>query len=353
MNKTLISIIFSAALALSACGGGGGGGSDDSPTAPTTGAPFDASHLTAINANQIDRATAGQGVTAAIVDIGFQPQHDEFPGSPMLINVTGGDHDEGFRDHGTGVASMMIGQNLGVAPQTRLLFFNRGTATVSNPDSAGTTAGTVAGINAAIAENPAVIQISSRLAAQDSVRDAIQSATDAGIVVVVAAGNSGTGLTDWFAEAADARYSNSVIVVGAFDRRTGDLASNSNIATIEGTSEISPIFLSAPAGFVCSANDQEGAVGDQVRTCSDTRVSPPSTNGAVSGYTFSGGTSLAAPQVGGAAVLINQIRPDLSAAEIVQVLLSTATDVGAPGTDGINGAGLLNVAAALALAENS
>ncbi|MEM1379531.1 MAG: S8 family serine peptidase [Pseudomonadota bacterium] len=62
------------------------------------------------------------------------------------------------------------------------------------------------------------------------------------------------------------------------------------------------------------------------------------------------GTSLAAPQVAGAAALIQSkwewLQHDAYAT--TEILLETATDLGAPGTDEIYGRGLLNVEAALA-----
>ena len=62
------------------------------------------------------------------------------------------------------------------------------------------------------------------------------------------------------------------------------------------------------------------------------------------------GTSLAAPQVAGAAALIQSRWEWLQnyAAETADILLESATDLGAPGVDEVYGRGLLNVEAALA-----
>lgn len=56
------------------------------------------------------------------------------------------------------------------------------------------------------------------------------------------------------------------------------------------------------------------------------------------------GTSFAAPRVTGAAALVKQKFPNLTSAQIKQVLLQTATDIGAPGVDEIYGYGKLNIA---------
>jgi len=65
------------------------------------------------------------------------------------------------------------------------------------------------------------------------------------------------------------------------------------------------------------------------------------------GYSRQWGTSLAAPHVAGAAALVAQRFPYMSMAQVRQVLLGTATDVGDEGVDEIFGYGLLNVGAAV------
>ena len=59
------------------------------------------------------------------------------------------------------------------------------------------------------------------------------------------------------------------------------------------------------------------------------------------------GTSFAAPLIAGAAALILQKWPMLTAMQVANILFASATDLGAPGVDPIYGHGLLNVNAAL------
>ena len=59
------------------------------------------------------------------------------------------------------------------------------------------------------------------------------------------------------------------------------------------------------------------------------------------------GTSMAAPMVSGAAAVVKGAYPNLTARQVVDILLRTATDLGAPGTDPVYGHGLLNLARAL------
>ena len=60
-----------------------------------------------------------------------------------------------------------------------------------------------------------------------------------------------------------------------------------------------------------------------------------------------GGTSIAAPLVSGAALLLKSLRPAATHAEIRTALRATAVDKGTPGEDDQFGAGLLDVHAAL------
>ena len=59
------------------------------------------------------------------------------------------------------------------------------------------------------------------------------------------------------------------------------------------------------------------------------------------------GTSYASPRVAGAAALVRHKFPNLASAQLKQVLLQTATDLGATGVDSTFGHGKLNIAGAL------
>ncbi|MCK5040728.1 MAG: S8 family serine peptidase [Sphingomonadales bacterium] len=62
---------------------------------------------------------------------------------------------------------------------------------------------------------------------------------------------------------------------------------------------------------------------------------------------FLDGTSFAAPHVAGAAAILFDRWPTLTAKQVADILLSTATDLGDPGTDAIYGRGMLNLAEAI------
>ncbi|MEL7218360.1 MAG: S8 family serine peptidase, partial [Pseudomonadota bacterium] len=64
--------------------------------------------------------------------------------------------------------------------------------------------------------------------------------------------------------------------------------------------------------------------------------------------TLFSGTSFATPQVAGAVAILAQAFPNLTANEIVEILLDTARDAGAAGDDAVFGTGILDIAAAIA-----
>src|SRR5207244_5053579 len=63
-------------------------------------------------------------------------------------------------------------------------------------------------------------------------------------------------------------------------------------------------------------------------------------------YTIMNGTSMATPHVSGALALVWSLAPNVSADHVRNVLLSTATDLGAPGFDTDYGFGLVNALSA-------
>lgn len=65
------------------------------------------------------------------------------------------------------------------------------------------------------------------------------------------------------------------------------------------------------------------------------------------GYKSEAGTSMAAPTVSGVAALVKEAFPWFTARDLQQTLLTTATDLGAPGVDEVYGWGLVNAAKAV------
>jgi subtilisin family serine protease len=161
---------------------------------------------------------------------------------------------------------------------------------------------------------------------------AVQAASDAGVLVVAAAGNGGSdgiGRSDGID--IPARFP-SAIAVGSVDRPD----SSGEIVRSRFSDYGLELELVAP-GAESSGWDGEPLEG-LVSTWPGDR------------YTSLPGTSMASPLVAGAAALVWSANPGLTAEELRRILQETAVDLGEPGRDEEFGYGLLDVAAALRVA---
>ncbi|MFD3806088.1 S8 family peptidase [Streptomyces sp. NPDC058611] len=135
----------------------------------------------------------GAGVTAYILDTGIDHQHAEFGGPDATRAAFGFDAVDDGRNgqdcngHGTHVAGTVAGQTYGVARKASLV-----SVRVLGCDGQGTVSGILAGLDwvAKNAEQPAVLNASLGGDRSDAVDNAANAVTDAGVLPVVAAGNS-------------------------------------------------------------------------------------------------------------------------------------------------------------------
>ena len=353
-------------LLLAACGGGGGGVNSTpappvatvptpvptptpvpAPTPPPAPTPaptptptptgFDTAEyratVGAVSLNALaayNRGATGAGVAIGIIDSGIDLASDEF-GSRVLSSSQSVASNATLDDeggHGTAVAFTAAGRRNGagthgVAFDADLIVLRAdrpGTCITEKTDDSegGCRFGSDAiarGVDAARAGGARVVNIS--LGGSDmpqTLRDAIGRATAAGIIVVIAAGNDGTANPDAFtAVANDAAVSRGLVVIA------GSVGASDAIST-----------FSDRAGT--SAAQYLAAVGERVRA--------PDQNGTPLLWS---GTSFAAPQISGAVALLAQAFPNLSGAQIVELLFRTARDAGETGTDAIYGRGVLDI----------
>ena len=351
-----------ACIAASACGGNGGGSGGGivspppSPPLPPPPPPppnFDTVEfrnqfgLDDINAlAAYDAGADGSGVIVSIIDTGIDVDNPEFAGRirpesadlladnemvPGLTDSRPGDgsfQDED--DHGTPIASIIGAARddvavHGVAPETELLIFRVDDNTDNEAGLLGPAISEAVERSATIGAGVINMSFGSDdPASRNAFRQVFEFTSAADIVVAIAAGNTtpaGASEPDQSAlGAVDLTGAPTVIVVGAYDSFANGIASFSDRA-----GEAQDIYLVAP--------------GVRIPT---TRVGT-----AVGATETFSGTSAAAPHVAGAAALVRSLWPQLSAAEVVEILLDSATDLGAPGTDPIFGRGLLNVGAAV------
>lgn len=370
MTMARVRLVQSAALAgflaTTACGGGGGGvASTPTPTPAPTPTPtpvptqtptptptqsgFDTSEyratVGAVSANALvayNNGGTGRGIKVGVIDSGLDLTSDQFTGrvDAASANVAGGSTYDDQDGHGTAVAFTIAGVRNGTGTQG--MAFDA-TVIIARADTPGTCANTTGpdagcsfddaniakGIDLAINAGARVINMSlGGEAPSAALIAAVGRATAKGVIIVISAGNDGTdavkGKTpDPFGagivDSANAR--NLVILagsVGANNNRTPGADAISDFSNRAGSGPEAQFYLAA--------------VGESVRApCNDTQVCLWS------------GTSFSAPQIAGAAALLAQAFPTLSGAQIVQILLTSARDAGATGTDAVYGRGVLDL----------
>jgi subtilisin family serine protease len=130
--------------------------------------------------------TTGAGVTAYIIDTGIRTSHNEFGGRALPGFDAFGGNSEDCNGHGTHVAGTVGGAVYGVAKEVTLVAVR-----VLDCNGSGTWSGVVAGMDwvAAQASGPAVANMSLGGGSSTAVNDAVTRMVNAGVPVVVAAGN--------------------------------------------------------------------------------------------------------------------------------------------------------------------
>ncbi|MEO7276598.1 MAG: S8 family peptidase [Sphingomicrobium sp.] len=281
--------------------------------------------LTAYNAG-----ATGQGVKIGIVDSGINPALSDFAGriDPASGDVAGtrGVSDEG--GHGTAVSSVAAGarNNSGVMG----VAFNA-IIVSERADQVGSCASKdgcsfyddaiAAGIDAARLAGVKVINMSlGGSAPGPDLLAAMRRAVDAGIVLVIAAGNDSTANPDLFALNPAKQFDGSVIIAGSI----GVLGSNNTI----------------DSSLISTFSDRAGTGAAWYLTALGLDDRAPDQNGTP--YLWSG-TSFSAPTISGAVALLAQAFPNLTGKQIVQLLFNSADDLGDAGVDSIFGHGRLNI----------
>lgn len=230
----------------------------------------------------------GAGVYAFIVDTGIRPDHVDF-GGRVVAGYTAINDGVGTNDcdgHGTHVAGTVGGATWGVAKSVTLV-----PVRVLDCAGSGSWAGVIAGVDwlaGRTALRPAVANMSLGGGVSSSVNAAVARAVDAGVTVVVAAGNSNTNACN-SSPASEPK----ALTVGA-------TASNDARASYSNFGSCLDLF--APGSSITSS----------------WYTGPEDTN------TISG-TSMASPHVAGAAALVLAENPSATPAQVGQSLIGSAT----------------------------
>jgi subtilisin family serine protease len=309
----------------------------------------------------------GQGIGVAVVDSGIAPHSALAQSVVANVNfVTGDSQTTDTFGHGTHVAGIIAGNPAsasgvtqeyvgGIAPGATLV-----NVRVLGADGSGLTSDVIAGIEWVVANrelyNIRVINLSlghpvTEGCSTDPLCEAVNQAVQAGIVVVVAAGNTGAApdgstILGGISSPGTSPYA---ITVGALDTWGTVDRSDDTVATFSSRGPtpydlaVKP-DLAAPGTLIVSL---EAAGAFLPTTYPSIHVAGSGNNA----YMYLSGTSMAAPMVTGGVALLLQGSPDLSPAQVKFALQSGATAMTDGGLMGA-GAGSVNFWASRQTAVN-
>jgi len=390
--------ILSLPLILNACGGGGSGssGSTVDTTCTTSTSSFCTSEF---NANYglvttkayeaFDDGYDGDGIKVAVLDGGFDTGHADLDANIITgydeedddNTPNAGSHNTTMGGHGTHVAGIIAAEKngtgmMGIAYNASIMpikiFQDSGTfvtgginnsidyatdngaiALNNSWGSARTVSATCGGISC-WAYAPAESTTGGFTSAE---RTAWASVASDNNVAVWAAGNDGnnsaTGEMQFYytSNNADAgKYSAQVVkdagIISYVNRSSREAQYGVNASAV------------AENWLNVVALDNTNTIASYSNGCGNTKAyciaapgssiySTVPTDLVASGYDTYNGTSMAAPHVSGAIAVMKEKWPSLTGAQIVDLIIGSATDLGASGVDEVYGVGMLNMAGAM------
>ena len=238
----------------------------------------------------------GTGVKAYIIDTGIRATHTDFGGrvGTGFTSITDGQGTNDCQGHGTHVSGTVGSSTWGVAKNVQLI-----PVRVLNCQGSGTNAGVIAGVDWVTANNSgaAVANMSLGGGASATLDTAIRNLHNAGVTVVVAAGNE----TQNACNVSPAREPTAITVAST---TTADAFSSfSNFGTC--------VDIAAPGSSITS-----------------TWITNDTATNTISG------TSMASPHVAGAAALYLSANPTATPAQVVSALTTNASSGRLTGVQG-------------------
>ena len=300
-------------------------------------------NLDVVGAERLWPVTRGEGVTIAVLDNGFYPDHED-----LAANVVGqydaGDGKSSVRatraacgTHGThvaGIAAAVADNGIGVAgaaPGAGLLLVDLDYET--RPGCPMDSASLIRGLDYVVnggAPRAQVVNMSIGTPSDlgRATRDALVAAQRAGLVLVGAAGNTQcSGGRDTFVPVSYPAAYPEVWAIGATDPGNGRACYS---------------HVGGELRFVAPGGDSSYDSGrfDAVYSTDHDPVAGQDT------YGWMEGTSMAAPLVSGVVALLWSAVPSATPEELLQALIAGAVDLGDPGRDNLFGYGLVDAPAA-------
>lgn len=270
---------------------------------------------------------SGTGIKMAILDTGIDASHEMFTNRIIIVeDFTTDGHPDDYYGHGTHVAGIAAGNGFYTGVGYNATIYS---GKVLSDSGSGQLSWLIEGIDWAIDNDVDIISMSlgavysgdpeEQLGSPEVLK--VQEAINAGISVVIAAGNCNAGHCGTFTGVTTPGIARYAITVGAVDdnNNSADFSSGGYIADY-----IKPDIV-APGVSICSS--------------------------VPGGYDCKSGTSMATPHVAGAIALLLE-HADLSPLGIKQLLENNSVDLGVPGKDTRYGEGLLNLGIDLTNASN-
>ena len=284
----------------------------------------------------INNGFTGAGTVIVVIDNGFDVDHPFLQGKIIeAIDTGAGGGPVALRFHGTHVAGIASG----VAPGARLAFYTYGKVTnTAAAFLAGARQGAVVYNNSwgddtdvnDVLTDPAFatdrFQALENVVGSDTAADwrtfidAMREAQNTGVIVFAASNDP--NLSDIDISAA--------MPLVFPELRDAWIA----VVNVNPDGDVISVTCGSAAAFCLAApgGDREGGPADKINS------TVPG-----GGFGVESGTSMAAPHVSGAVALASEIFPAATPAQLSQLILQTATDVGTRGIDPVYGWGILNV----------
>jgi serine protease AprX len=267
----------------------------------------------------------GKGISVAVIDSGIDATHpdlddlDDNPSTndPKVVKwkdyVRGKNSPYDDNGHGTHVSGTISGTgangiHTGVAPGTNLIV-----AKVFNRQGSGFMSNVILAFEWAVNNNAHVISFSGGGPHSSSFITTIDNVVAAGVIPVIAAGNSGPGASTI--------------------NCPGDEISSTTVGATDSSDKIASFSSRGPVNFYGSSyiKPDISAPGVSVTSTYLGRT-----------YATMSGTSMATPHVSGTVALMLQKNPALKTSEIKQILEMTAIDILPSGKDNNCGSGRIN-----------
>ncbi|MEC5181334.1 S8 family serine peptidase [Arthrobacter sp. CG_A4] len=296
----------------------------------------------------------GANVKVAVIDSGVDGKHPDLAGVMAGgVDISGAGSPDGQKsigarpEHGTLVATMLAGRGHQPPSPSPTASPGPGATPSATPSAAPGPAVGPDGI-VGVAPEAQLLSVSTWLGSanpggksdQDQIPQAVRWAVDNGARVI----NISLGSTspEW-PQSWDAAFlyaeQKDVVIVAAAGNRVGGNVQVGAPATIPGVLTVAGLDRKGAASI--DSSSQGISIG----------VAAPAENliGGMpaGGYAEWAGTSGATPIVAGVAALIRSKWPEMTASQVINRIVSTTRDAGAPGKDPLYGFGILNAEAAL------